>query len=452
MIKQIFSKLSVSDVVLFCLALALSCILVWLLGHGGDDGLSLATTVLTGAAGGKHLVDGPLTTAVTDEVSPGLLRNEIDSRVVRIRPMSTPIDQISRWTGARHSGSMKVEFYSVDTKPASTTILAIVDDDVTEKILRFKVKDSGFMAESETILFPGILPKNRTEVVGYVSRIDDDGVCTVKIINVSDGDFGDIVDRLDVGNEIVRMGRAATELDVQTAQFEAIPVKDYNLCQIFKAQVEQSTYQKIAHKEVGWTFSDQEEVAIIDMRLGMEKNFLFGQRARFEHPLKHEDVLLTGGIWNQAGNDWSYSGAAGLNHERLVSMMRAAFTQNCGSSRKILVAGSGLIERLNNLEHSKVIDASTTVTRWGIDFTELHSKFGSLYVVHSEVFDTCGHCDDGLIVDPEYITKYSHLPFRTERLDLKKSGLRNTEAVVITEASCLVLRYPRAHTRVVMES
>ena len=38
-------------------------------------------------------------------------------------------------------------------------------------------------------------------------------------------------------------------------------------------QVEQSTLQKLANKEVGWTFSDQEEVAIIDMRQGMEKNW-----------------------------------------------------------------------------------------------------------------------------------------------------------------------------------
>ena len=36
------------------------------------------------------------------------------------------------------------------------------------------------------------------------------------------------------------------------------------MCQIFKAQVEQSTFMKIANKEVGWTFSDQEEAAIID--------------------------------------------------------------------------------------------------------------------------------------------------------------------------------------------
>jgi hypothetical protein len=70
-------------------------------------------------------------------------------------------------------------------------------------------------------------------------------------------------------------------------------------------------------------------------------------------------------------------------------------------------------------------------------------------VVHSETFDLCGHSDDGIIIDPEYLQKYSHIPFSAMVLDLKKSGQRNTDAVVLTEASCLVLRYPEAHMRIV---
>ena len=89
-----------------------------------------------------------------------------------------------------------------------------------------------------------------------------------------------------------------------------------------------------------------------------------------------------------------------------------------------------------------------TTTKWGIDFSEISSKFGRLYVLLSEVFDDCGMDGCGLIIDPDYIQKYSHLPFGTEALDLKSAGVRNTDALVITEASCLVLRYPKAHMRV----
>ena len=54
-----------------------------------------------------------------------------------------------------------------------------------------------------------------------------------------------------------------------------------------------------------------------------------------------------------------------------------------------------------------------------------------------------------MVIDPQYLTKYSHIPLSTQSLDLKGSGLRNTDATVITEASCLVLRYPEAHMRIV---
>lgn len=108
-----------------------------------------------------------------------------------------------------------------------------------------------------------------------------------------------------------------------------------------------------------------------------------------------------------------------------------------------------LIDALNRMDLTRVATSGDKVTKWGIDFTEICTKFGTLYVLASEVFDECGHEHDGMIIDPEYITKYCHVPFRTEKLDLRRSGVRNTDAIVITEASCLVLRYPQAHLRIV---
>ena len=99
----------------------------------------------------------------------------------------------------------------------------------------------------------------------------------------------------------------------------------------------------------------------------------------------------------------------------------------------------------------RVLINDAVVTKWGLDFTEIHSKFGTLYVLLSEIFDQCGMPGAGMVVDPEYITKYCHVPFRTEKLNLRQSGVRNVDAIVITEASCLVLRYPRSHMRIVAQ-
>lgn len=244
------------------------------------------------------------------------------------------------------------------------------------------------------------------------------------------------------------MGRAATQLDVQTPQFAALPTKRSNLCQIFKMQIEQSLVMKLSHKEIGWDFTDQQEAAVYDMRLGMEKQFLFGKKGKVYDHLKQETVTFCGGIWDQAGKDIAVT-LEGFDQKALVDMLCAAFSENSGSRRKVLLAGRNLISALNKLDHTHVITARDQVTKWGIDFSELQSKFGTLYVVYSDIFDTMGMPGNGMVIDPEYIQKHVFIPFTADTLDLRGSGQRNTEAMVLTEASCLTLRYPEAHARVI---
>ena len=410
--------------------------------------------IVNGVSGTGKMVGGaPLTTQITREQSPDLLMNEVDQRVTKIRPMSTPIDQISRYAGARKAGSMKVDYYSVDTKPtkAKTTKAVTGGTNATEKL---EIDTKNLFDVGDTIMVSGVKGyKIGTENVAtedlvlYVQSVDDAGDPTVQAVNGKGSD--NFVPAIASGSLLIRMGRASTELDVQTSQFEALPTKEQNYCQIFKMQVEQSTYQRIADKEVQWNFSDQEEIAVADMRLAMEKSFLFGTKNILRDPKKKSDVFFTGGIWWQAGKEFEYDPDAAWDAKVLTDLMQASFTGNSGNKRKVFIAGSNLINGLNTLDYQKVIKANDTVTKWGIDFTTLLSKFGTLYVLHSEVFDDAGMADYGFIFDPEYLTKWSHVSFDRQTLDLKTAGIRNTDAVVLTEASCLTLRYPGCHMRIV---
>ena len=85
------------------------------------------TEIIQSQNGVNHVVNGPLTTTAIREASPELLLNEVDERVVRIRPMSTPVDQISRMIGARPAKSMIVDYYSVDARPIKSTISALCE-------------------------------------------------------------------------------------------------------------------------------------------------------------------------------------------------------------------------------------------------------------------------------------------------------------------------------------
>lgn len=416
-------------------------------------------STVTGSMGGKHIGGQPLTTKLIDDVTPGLLQNSIDERIVKVRPMSTPIDQLSRCVAARKAGAMTVEYYSVDTKKTETELTNAVTGLTARRQsdgnFRFTiaVNDSSIFEVSETVLIPSVTGNVTAgaSVAGplacYVTAKDADGIEICPLNLDVEGQTLTVPD-MAAGTRIVRMGRAASELDVQTAQFSALPVKAYNNCQIFKMQVEQGTLAKIARKEVGWNFTDQEEAAIIDMRLGMEKNFLFGSRARLYDASKSEYIYFTGGIWQQAASEHELN-LTGMTEQALIDLCAKAFTGNNGSKRKILIAGTELVSAISKIQFQRSLHAGDSLTKWGVKFGQIESNFGTLYVLHSEVFDQCGHSRDGFVLDPDYMTKYVHVPFRAETLDLRSSGVRNTDAVVLTEASCLVLRYPQSHLRVI---
>ena len=426
-----------------------------------ETGTSLAVgMIVTGMEDGKHVVDGPLTTDLSHEGSPDLLLNEIDQQIVKIRPMSTPIDQISRYGGSKHAGSMVVDYYSVDTKPTHTTLMTDVDEtgdssgSDTPTIVIHTENDDIF-DPTDTILVRSVsgyqangVTESAQDLILYVVDRDANGLTVMAVNGPTVNGVRNCFPEIPRGTTLVRMGRAASELDVQSPQFEALPTKSRNLCQIFKMQVEQSMLQRLSNKEVGWTMSDQEEAAVYDMRLGMEKSFLFGSARQLWDNNKKEHIYFTGGIWSQAGKDFYVESSAEFNENKMIELMRKAFTGNAGSKRKILIGGSGLISRISKLDYTRVISAGQHVSKWGIDFSELRSKFGCLYLLLSEVFDEMGMSEFGMVIDPEYIQKYVHIPFSTEQLNLKKSGVRNVDALVMTEASCLVLRYPKAHMRI----
>lgn len=393
---------------------------------------------ISGINEGKHITGAPLTTDLAEVAAPSLLTNDIDNKIVKIRPMATPLDQISRMGHSRPVASMEVDYYSVDTRIDRSDVtnaedLGETDDDTRRIKLTLSAPSAFEISDTMTVA-----SKNKM-ITAYVVAKNDNTIEVLTDKTATISDFN--------SHEVIRMGRAATQLDVQSPQFNVLPHKRTNLCQIFKQQIEQSIVMRDSHKAIGWEFTDQQEAAIYDMRLGMEKQFLFGHKAKIYDPEKGENVTMTEGIWHQAGKQIIVDKSA-FDTQELIDLLRQAFTENSGSRRKVLIAGSELISLINKLEATRVVTARDNITCWGIDFSELCSKFGRLYVVFSDIFDTMGMAANGIIVDPEYIQKHIFIPFRADRLDLRGSGQRNSEAVVLTEASCLTLRYPDAHARV----
>lgn len=447
---------------------------------GATSGVMMATaSALPDAgktkAGAEGSTDGIATeTQGRADGTEGYYTEDIDSRIVKIRPMATPIDQISRYAKASSCNSFEVKYYSVGTRPISCKTSGAVEKQSTGASITLPVDDANMFTQDDTIRVVGVKGIYNDKGVKYTDiygegsdNIPDLVLCvcgandssnlpTVYAVNGDiDGDGrATYVPAIPEGTTLVRMGKACGELDVQTGRFNNIPTPEIQYCQNFMIQVEQSTFDKIAAKEVNWSFSDIEEDSIYDMRLSQENSFLFGVKNVIPHVSKKGmNTWFTGGIWYMAGKDievgeWDKDKqCAVITDENLVDITKDLFVgTGIGNKRKILFCGSDMLSAFSKIKSEK-FRLKDTVEVWNLKFKSWDTDFGEVLTIHHELLDANGMSDCGFALDPEYLTKRTHVSWTRNILDLKKAGVRNTDAVVLQEVACLYLRYAKAHAR-----
>ena len=429
-------------------------------GADGDGGSDASTAGIATETAGRQNGD------------PEFYTKDIDQRIVKIRPMATPVDQISRYAKAQSCDSFEVKYYSVGTRPISCTttaaVTAMTSGDGDSCVL--PVSDTNMFTLDDTIRVVGVKAKYDDKGVAYDA--DDENtpdlvlcVCgrdssnsNKPVVYAVNGNKKDgqtiLVPAIPSGTTLVRMGKACGELDVQTGRFNNIPMPEIQYCQNFMIQVEQSTFDKIAAKEVDWSFSDIEEDGIYDMRLAQENTFIWGAKNVIRHTTKDGmNTWFTGGIWWMAGKDievgeWNATKqCAEISDENLVDIAKDLFVgTGIGNKRKVLLCGSDMLAAFSKIKSEK-FRLKDTVEIWNLKFKSWETDFGEILTIHHELFDLNGMSGCGFALDPEYLTKKTHLSWSRNILDLKKAGVRNTNAVVIQEVACLYLRYAKAHAR-----
>lgn len=401
---------------------------------------------------------------------PDFYLDEIDRRLVRIRPMSTPVDQISRYAKNSHSDSFVVKYYSVGTRPITCKLTAAVSAQNSGASVPITVDDSNIFTIDDTIRVVGVKGKydehgnaydandiNTPDLVLCVCGIDQStSKPVVYAVNGNkDGSNRPIwVPAIASGTTLVRMGKACGELDAQTGRFANLPTAEEQYCQNFMIQVEQSTFDSIAAKQVNWSFTDLEEDGIYDMRLAQENSYLWGVKNVIKHPNKQGmDTYFTGGLWWMAGKDievghWdTTTSSARVSDDDLVDISKDMFVgSGVGNKRKIILCGSDMLAAFSKVDTEK-FRLKESVEAWHLKFKSWDTDFGELLTIHHELFDLNGMADCGFALDPEFLSKKTHLSFSRNLLDLKAAGVRNTKAVVLQEVACLYLRMPKAHAR-----
>lgn len=395
---------------------------------------------------------------------------DVDQRIIKIRPMATPIDQISRYAKASSCDSFEVKYYSVGTRPIECQTNAEVAKQTVGASITLPVDDPNMFTLDDTIRVVGV--KGVYEAGG--SKYDEgdnvpdlvlcvcgkDPTSNMPTVYAVNGEWDSatkqaiLVPAIAKGTTLVRMGKACGELDVQTGRFNNLPMPETQYCQNFMIQIEQSTFDKLAKKEVDWGFSDLEEDGIYDMRLAMENTYLFGVKRLVKHAAKNGmNTWFTGGIWYMAGKDievgkWNEKDkCAEITDADLVDISKDLFVgTGIGDKRKVLLCGSDMLAAFSKIKSDK-FRLKDTVEVWNLKFKSWETDFGEILTIHHELFDLNGMSDCGFALDPQYLSKRTHVNWGRSVLDLQKAGIRRTDAVVIQEVSCLYLRYAKAHAR-----
>lgn len=398
---------------------------------------------------------------------------DIDKKILKIRPIKTPLDTISRYANSEKASSFEVKYYSVGTRPIMTTVSEQLEKQTQGTQVVLKVADTNLFTLDDTIRVVGVKgitnhkgqalsatdPRTPDLVLCVCGRNQADGMPIVYAVNGHTDSQGQPIwlPQIKQGTALVRMGKACGELDVQTGRFNNLPTAEEQYCQNFMIQVEQSTFDKMASKEVDWNFSDLEEDSIFDMKMVMENSFLFGAKSAIRH-LSKDGVItwFTGGIWYMAGKDLEIGHydkgkkKVVVSDDDLVDLTKGMFVGNgTGDNRKVVFAGSDVISELSKIQSDK-FRLKESVEYWDIKFKGFETEFGDVLVIHHEMFDLNEMKDKAFALDPTFLSKRVHLSWARNVLDLKAAGIRNTDAVVIQEVCCLILRNPAAHARLTL--
>lgn len=440
-----------------------------------------AAGVAIAMAGGVAISGGITEQGVRTE-STTLNMEDISSTVTEMLPANTPLDTIMRKIRkAEKMEAMQHRYYSVASKAlfdgldtavsgAGTSVgapaSAITASTPGLLSVYVQVLNAAIWNEKDTLLMRGLtLP-----TTAGVPIIGGSGSTTMDVAFFVASKSGSVLQLVplngltglvaNLGKFVVpsfanttvlyRMGKAMHEKDASTTAFGIIPDADTQYAQYFMAQVEESTFQKMTKKEVDWGFNDYERQNIYDMKATMEMSKLFGALGYNVNPNNtNQKIYTTKGITRDITKLLNYGTGStnrSITFAQVIDWCKSTFVGNNGSTSRYLFGGSTLIGALHSVESiQKQVNGKAPVVKWGIEFTEIVTNFGLLYIYHHPLFSATGWADNGLILDLEHIRAKEFMPMGVRPLDLKLAGTSLSDATVISEVSCLTLANPDCH-------
>ena len=380
-------------------------------------------------------------------------KSSVSKKLAKIGWSNAPLDTFLRNIGKGSTKSDKFEFFSVTARGIACTIGAIDKAIAKDEVSTITLSNGWHNVSKSGVLM--VPTYNVTE--GKAAKLDK-GVATKPLmLHIVDVDYANKnikvvgingTGTIATGTEMYRAGVACDQDTAITEDPQAMPVKDYNLCQRMLCTISENAYQALQEKEVEYGLNDFKEQAILDFRLQSEAAAIFGggaiDKENFVDPVSYKRKLHMRGVL-----DFGIQTKTNEGEEIDVFLneaMEELFAVNNGSSERLLLYGAGFATALANSKWwQKQLEANKTEVKWGVTWKNIESNFGSLRAVMDPALSLMGYTNCALVIDPAHVRLIEQVPMQERSLDLQKAGIRNSHDIVLEESITLELTNPTAH-------
>lgn len=433
---------------------------------GGIGGVSMAAVAVAAgsaevtetsksAANEYAAVDG--TTVVSEKaegnnvVKAGYIDEDLDKKLVLIRPQDTPIDTFTRTIANNvRSSAWEAGGWEIGTRQTRDN----VDGAVTAGATSITVENGDMWLPGDTLIVHSVsnnedagpmLDANQQpigllvkEVSGNTLTVQRTGTLSATVPAIADGSI------------LARLSPAVSELEASVEGINLQPSERHYYNQTHMCQVEESVIHSLIKKKVAMDFGVYKEQTLWDFKRGMEFSNLF-QIGGLSKNKKSELVHLATGLWWQMTGQSTVDFSAAMSDQDWNAIGKAIFEGNNGSDRRLLFAGNTLLEQIANAKsYQKQIEAKNTEMVLGLRVFKIETPFGELLVKPMGSLFEGYYSKCGMVIDPNFVKKYVMEPLTTTTLDLNKTGQRRVEnAVRIHETYSLFLENLPCHRRII---
>lgn len=410
-----------------------------LFGIGGATGITIGAGIA-----GAATIENYYNTEVLD--------NEYEKAMTIIKPDEYPLEHLMRnirkaytWNG------MEVTYPSVEVRPIQDTVngaVSAVADAASAGTASVAVDNGSQWLVDDIIRFNGINGGNSKPFTAQVVAKSGSTLTIMALNGLSTYTNG--IPAIADESSISRVGNAKDEIAAENQVYNAIPPTVKNYMQIHMGQIEESLLYKKYAKNIKYDKTLQRMLAMYNFRFEAEATYLFGAKALKTDTESGKLKYTTGGAEFFIENEFNYGSSSAkttFTEDNWTSITKNVFSDNAGSSRRIMFVGSTLLERISNISGiSKQLNATDSVeVLWGIRFRKVMTEFGELLLKHHKMFNYYGYSDKGMILDLDNIDKYVFEPFQKTSMDYDKTGSKRVDSERFHEISCLAFKYPDTH-------